>query len=262
MIKYSGAGNTFVILKGDSITTAKRSQWVIDLCDPIEGISLDGVLFLDPGFKNVHFKWDFYNSNGSHAEMCGNAARCATQFAVEELNINDPEIIFSTASGLISCHKAGNNISVLMPAYQLHEESLTIRLQDKTEVLGTWLNTGVPHFAIIKKMDSGYEQFKTWASVIRHHPHFGAAGTNVTLLDPPLGRQIQAVTFERGVEDFTLACGTGAVAAAVVAQQKVALNEFVVKMPGGEIAIQIGNQGRVTMIGLAKKIAEITWFHK
>lgn len=261
MIKYSGAGNTFVIILDSAIAADERPEWVKTICNPIYGISADGVLFLKKGYKKADFLWDFYNSDGSIAEMCGNAARCAALFVFDDLQFTEEKIVFSTMAGLIKAQKEAGQFKISMPAYQIKATQKPIQLNSGQVIYGFWVDTGVPHFVINKKQLGSMTEDKKILSEIRNHVDFGSSGTNVTLIDIKSEDDLEAITFERGVENFTLACGTGAIAAAVAASELNKGKIFFVNMPGGQLKVQLKEKFEVELMGPAKKIAEINWFH-
>ena len=255
MIKMSGAGNTFVFMTEQEASayeaetrkpTSKmsqlqtRSQWVSYVCDPVFGVKADGVVILENATGDADLVWDFYNADGSRAEMCGNAARCAYVYAVNHMNLVKQSIRLKTTAGVVLLAQTPKGVSVKMPLIKVENPMMTLRMQGSAMSFSL-LNTGVPHLVTEVSGELGTPEQRQWCAEARKHSDVGPKGANVTLWQIADGKsaikKIKAVTFERGVEDFTLACGTGAVAAAHVAARKMNLHEVEVAMPGGLLSI-------------------------
>lgn len=253
--KFSGAGNTFVILEAAdaALVPLGRVELARRLCEKTRGVAVDGVLYLDPGRDGADYVWDFYNADGSSAEMCGNAARCAGRF-VHEVHRKSAgnEIVFLTKAGKVGVRRAddGSYVAEMTPVRVVQNE---IRLTTDDGVFeGLWIDTGVPHFVI-----SVSDLARIPAAVcrsLRRHADLGAAGANVTLLKAIDGSRAEAVTYERGVEDFTAACGTGAVAAAWKLTGGHSGSSRI-RMPGGELEVTFGG-GRPLLRGSALFLGE------
>lgn len=264
--KMTGAGNSFLVLEDNSFPEAKkRRSFVKKLCSLNYGVGADGLLFIKRDQKQNQYIWDFYNSDGSSAEMCGNAARCAALYVEKIMGAPaQEEAVFVTVAGIVKAHVLNETtIQVLMP--QTHDlGSLTIAFDGKDLSVQTY-NTGVPHAVVVVGSLADLNIYKDIIRQLRHHPHFGAAGANVTFVERLSSLQIKAVTFERGVEDFTLACGTGAVAAAA-AEMKTAKAEegsqVSVEMPGGKLNIHFPNKAQPLMSGEAHFICEISVYEE
>jgi diaminopimelate epimerase len=260
--KMSGAGNTFVL-----IDARKNSKWLENevklkitraefskmICDKVLGVGTDGALFLESGSSPVEYKWDFYNSDGSTAEMCGNAARCAARFCYEIFeNQERSQFEFVTGAGSVHAQMLGSDkIRVHMPEAKLVKEDFEGMML---------VNTGVPH--LVKKIAHFSEAVaqKEFAKQMRRHAGLGQAGANVTFYSEETPTRIRAVSFERGVEDFTLACGTGAVAAAMVQMKRTGEHEIEVHMPGGMIVVVFNdNDPHPYMIGDAVFVGEFQY---
>lgn len=236
--RMSGAQNTFFIANAfDSTWRAfllnndekEVIQFVRKICGGFFGFKTDGVLFIEvrPGYD---FSWRFYNSDGSRADMCGNASRCAAGFFYRFVEAKR-QISFLTGAGEIRAQIISDNeVEVEMSPIG---ESRLMRARDTD---GVWINTGVPHFVIKSEPDSSL------AKSLRQVKDFGPEGANITFVYQIQRDSAKAITFERGVEEFTQACGTGAVAASVVTGKKR------IVMPGGELLIgqaAIGNRPKL-----------------
>ncbi len=216
-------------------TTPERiARWA---CDRYNGVGADGILVLHPT-PTADFKWEFYNQDGSSAEMCGNAARCAVLWAEREMR-SQREFAFETLSGRVTGSRLENNlIQVSMPEVKVQPSELQFTLGGLS-TRGFFVNTGVPHFVVEVENFESRPRLTPVAREIRAHPHFGVGGTNVTFVKSLSNQVVSALTFERGVEDFTRSCGTGAVAAAVWSRQKTSLPLITVQVPGGELMIDL-----------------------
>lgn len=247
--RMSGAGNTFFFwnLLEQPIPVESRSGLARFLCDSFEGFYTDGLVFLekDPGGQ-ADFKWDFYNADGSHAEMCGNAARCAALYFQDRMG-GKAKCTFMTAAGLIAAEvHEGGHVEVLMPALPEDGKFIEIALNGRKEEF-FFVNTGVPHLVV-----EGEPQ-EELAKVLRRAPELGKAGANVTFFSETAPGEVEAITFERGVENFTLACGTGAVAAAAFSMMKnPLLKKHSIEMPGGQLQVEWKTRHQALLSGPAQ----------
>jgi len=219
--KMSGSGNDFIV-----IDNRKHIVDETDLANLIKGAcrrklsaGADGLILVENS-ETVDFKWRFFNSDGSLAEMCGNGARCAARYA--HLNhIAGPELAFETQAGIVQA--------------QVGAERVKIKMTDPTELKLDWgldlhqgplqvssVNTGVPH-VVVPVADIDQAPVDSVGREIRYHAHFAPVGTNVNFVCPRADGVIAIRTYERGVEDETLACGTGSVAAAIVGASTASL---------------------------------------
>ena len=245
--RISGTQNTFFIATAQSgpwtkiypqLSVSQKQILTKKLCQSFHGFKTDGLLFLHD-YEGYDFAWDFFNSDGSFAEMCGNAARCASFYYHQKMK-PQKHIRFFTGAGDISAEILDNNI--------VQVEMSSISLPKPMTVLGysgLFLDTGVPHF-VIETMPN-----EDLAKKLRQVNDFGSSGANITFVEKLESDSIQAVTFERGVEDYTMACGTGAVAAAMYYQSKKnSCENIVVRMPGGNLNVKNAKTGqRPLLIG-------------
>ncbi len=200
--KYHGTGNDFIMIDGRSIdTSVLKPQIISNLCDRHFSIGADGVIVLSES-ENHDFKMTYYNSDGYEGSMCGNGGRCICAFA-KKLSVIHSECTFEAIDGL---HSASIDKDGLV-RLQLGDVNDTSQLKD-----GYFLNTGSPHF--VKFKDSTDEiDVVGEGRIIRNESRF-TDGTNVNFVEI-LASGIKVRTYERGVEDETLSCGTGATAAAI-----------------------------------------------
>lgn len=268
--KMSGAGNDFLFVNlFDSKTKSQvkklekklsRSALAQKLCRRHESIGADGLIFIEKS-NDLDFQWDFYNSDGSSAEMCGNASRCAIRYAKEILGLKKSSFVFKTASGEVKGKLLGTlRARVQLAAPKLHHEGLAVALRGK-RWLGTYLNSGVPQFVTEYKFKNPNEIDKAAALGIQTHKIFGPQQTNVTFIEILKKNRVRAVTFERGVKDFTLACGTGAIAAAfALAEKTKAQDTIYVEMPGGVLSVLFDNAGLACLEGDALLLGKVQTF--
>lgn len=253
--KYVGAGNDFLIidLRSQKIKLSKniRKKLVIKYSNRHQGIGADGVIFLEkPKNKANQFYWDFYNDDGSYAEMCLNAARCVSFYEIKRTG--KKRISFETDIGvLFGTRQSKEKILIEMPIQRKTPEKKQIRVCGQN-ISGYFINSGTPQF-LIRTQKINPKKEVTKARQIRNHKIFGPRGTNVTYWSQALKNQKTAVTYERGVEDFTLACGTGAAAVALLADHLFAQTKVFVQMPGGRLTIKIF-KNRLQMTGPVQKI--------
>ncbi len=262
--KFSGTGNDFLIVDireqaaqfDASLQGLGRAAWARKVCDRHFGLGADGLVLIEKS-DSQDFKWDFYNSDGSSAEMCGNAARCVGRW----IQIHHPEKQSSkieTLAGVIQIEATDKEeFLILMSPIQNASFGQTLKLENGSEVIFSFINSGVPHVVIQQNSVAPSDANRGLAKILRKHPQFGAAGSNVTFYKKSSESEIEAISFERGVEDFTLACGTGAVAAAFDLYKQTKRGEVRVTVPGGKLRVRfLGASPQ--LIGPAIKIADCT----
>lgn len=214
--KMSGSGNDFVMFDGRNVPAADvTATTIVELCDRRLGIGADGLAVLTPEGPD-RIRMDFWNSDGSRADMCGNAALCSTRLATA-LSMVPPtgmELITRAGTFRTRITGSGEGAELNLPDFSLPvlPPGLVLR---PGESLGALATCGVPHLAVVVDHLEA-EDLMDRGRVLRSHPSLGPAGANVNFVgrDHPDGAW-RVRTYERGVEGETLACGTGAVAAAV-----------------------------------------------
>ena len=212
--KMSGSGNDFIIIdnRQPRFNESDLTKLIVGACRRKMSAGADGLILVEDA-DGVDFKWRFYNSDGSRAEMCGNGARCVSRFAYLE-GIAGKSVSFETDAGIISASVTENKVKIKMTdPTDLGDEAFL-------DVAGTTLayrsiNTGVPH-AVIEVDDLEGMDVVTVGRAVRHHPDFAPSGTNANFIQLQKDGTLGIRTYERGVEDETLACGTGNVAAALI----------------------------------------------
>jgi diaminopimelate epimerase len=214
--KMSGAGNDFIIIdnREGQVAASDLPAWVRKVCARRMAIGADGLLLIEkaPG-PDTDFTWRFFNADGSVAEMCGNAARCVSRYAFLK-GIAAERLRFNTLAGVIAAQVLGEAVKIKMtPPFDLVPER-TLTVAGRHFRVGS-VNTGVPH-VIAEVNDVNTVDVVSLGRAIRNHPDFQPAGTNANFVSRDAAGRWFIRTYERGVEDETLACGTGNVAAAVV----------------------------------------------
>ncbi len=219
--KMHGSGNDFIIIDNRCRTfpEKKRSRLIVKLCRRSVGIGADGLFLIeedpDPG---VDFLWRFYNADGSEAEMCGNGGRCVARFAYLQ-RIAGAEMVFRTLAGLIRARVNGDLVKLEMTRPFGLRQGIELDCNGELEMVD-FINTGVPHAVIKVGHDLALMAINERGSRIRHHQEFAPAGTNVNFIEVVNEQRLSIRTYERGVEGETLACGTGSVAAALLAAER------------------------------------------
>ncbi len=229
--KMHGSGNDFILVDNRKAKVSKKDMPDVArrFCKRHFGIGADGMIFIEES-ESADFKWHFYNADGSEAEMCGNGGRCAARFSYL-IGLCSKELSFETISGIIRAEVFDDLVKLqLTPPRDLKTD---IELEiDSKKFLVHFIDTGVPHAVIFCKEDV---DVKRVGRAIRFHDHFAPAGTNVNFVEILGKDEIKVRTYERGVEDETYACGTGAVASSIIAQLKKGLNSPIkVTTSGGE----------------------------
>ncbi|MEW5910597.1 MAG: diaminopimelate epimerase [Thermodesulfobacteriota bacterium] len=230
--KMSGSGNDFIIIDNRSGVLEEKSlpDFIIGVCRRRLSAGADGLILVEKG-RSADFSWRFFNKDGTRAEMCGNGARCVSRFAY--LNgIAGKEMTFETDTGIVAASVSGDRVRIRIP--DPRDLLLDFPLKtSKGRIMISSINTGVPH-VVCEVRDPDQIDVPGLGREIRYHGHFAPAGTNVNFITADPGNLISIRTYERGVEDETLACGTGAIASALVMSVKRALPSPVrVKPKGG-----------------------------
>ena len=256
-VKMHGAGNEFVLIEAVSSGLPELAR---RLCSPKTGPGADGLVVLLPAEEpDADFRMLFYNSDGTPGEMCGNAARCVCRFGADRGLAKDPQNIrVETTAGPVTGKK-------------LSEDRYEVRLNDPTcidlhraaEAGGKQYDCayvelgdpGIPHAVLLAPPDGNLGR------ELRFSPAF-PKGANVSFVAVTGANEAEAVTYERGVEGFTKACGTGcgSIAAALTLRGVFTPGEIRIRMPGGELSVRLTNNGgKITDIyltGPAEYISE------
>jgi diaminopimelate epimerase len=258
--KMQGSGNDFIMIdnRRNVLKGMNLGKLAVTVCNRHFSVGADGLIAIVPSRK-ADFKWRFFNADGSEAEMCGNGSRCAAKFAHLK-KIAGKTMTFETLAGIIHARITNDSVRVQLPGASGLRMNIAVAL-DTGLRMGHFINTGVPHLVYLSK-DLDGEDMERIGRTTRYNELFKPAGTNVNLMQI-LGRRLLRIrTYERGVEGETLACGTGAVASALIAGAIGAAHSPVeVQTWGGEklsISFERTTEGfrDITLEGTAQVICE------
>ncbi len=246
--KYQGTGNDFIIIDNrQRIFNNNDTNFIAELCDRRFGIGADGLILLE-NHPSLDFKMVYFNADGNESSMCGNGGRCIVAFA-KYLEIINNEAAFEAIDGE---HKAYINDDVvqlkMQPVHDIEEYSNYL-----------FLDTGSPHHV---QLMSGLETLdvKKLGSKIRYGEPYGKAGANVNFVEANGSDTFSVRTYERGVENETLSCGTGVTAVALAMHRlgKTESNKVKLSTPGGvlEVAFEQNDKGykSIWLIGKATQV--------
>jgi diaminopimelate epimerase len=214
--KMNGAGNDFIVIDNRDLSISLDEDTIAALCDRHRSIGADGLLVVEPAEKGADYKFRYYNADGGEAEMCGNGARCFGFFTAHlsgEEEMPD-SVSFETIAGTLTAEIIGDDVRIAMSDPKDLELNCPASIDGFAGDLH-FVNTGVPHVVSFVDDLENTDVFNHGQN-IRHHPHFAPAGTNANFAKVLAPGHISIRTYERGVEDETLACGTGMVASALI----------------------------------------------
>ena len=253
--KYQGTGNDFVILDNRQDLFNKNNTKLIEqLCDRRFGIGADGLILLEND-KNADFKMIYFNADGNESSMCGNGGRCIVAFA-KLLNIIENKTTFNAIDGL---HHA-----------TIENEIVKLQMQDVTTINASknfvFLNTGSPHHVQLQNELDTFN-VKEEGAKIRYSNTYCKVGTNVNFVTKNSDNIFKIRTYERGVEDETLSCGTGVTAVALAMHYigETEKNVITLQTQGGDLQVSFtkNNLGytNIWLIGPTKQVfkGEILW---
>lgn len=231
--KYQGTGNDFIMIDNRTLSFPKNNVNLINkLCDRRFGIGADGLILLEPS-KNQDFTMVYYNADGNEGSMCGNGGRCLVAFA-KQLKVIENKTTFDAVDGL---HFA-----------TIENEIVSLKMIDVENIEVTnshsFLNTGSPHH--IRFCDNLKDlNVKEVGAKIRYGAPYFETGTNVNFAEQVSKNTFKVRTYERGVEDETLACGTGVTAVAIAAHKtkKTDKNKIIMEVLGGNLEVSFEKDG-------------------
>lgn len=246
--KYQGTGNDFVIVDNRSLQFGKNDTKLVKLiCDRRFGVGADGLILLE-NHPNLDFKMVYYNSDGNQSTMCGNGGRCLVAFA-NYLGIINENTVFEAIDGPHEARINGDVVELRM--------SDVFNIENSTDF--TFLNTGSPHVVTLSDSIDQLDILKE-ARQIRYSERFKKEGTNVNFVEKVNDDTFSVRTYERGVENETLSCGTGVTAVGIAMNQLKLTNSNQIKIntPGGLLQVRFdqenGNYKNVWLIGPAKQV--------
>ena len=240
--KYQGTGNDFVMIDNRSnFFPIENTQLIAHLCDRRFGIGGDGLILLENDTK-TDFKMVYYNSDGNQSSMCGNGGRCLVAFA-KKLNVIQNSATFIATDGLHHATIADDGLV-----------SLQMINVDKVKVSSdhVFLNTGSPHHVQLVDDLENYN-IKENGAAIRYGDLYGQAGSNINFVKQIDDATFSLRTYERGVEDETLSCGTGATAVAIAMNVlgKTNASSIDLNVEGGKLVVSFDKkEGQFTNVVL------------
>jgi diaminopimelate epimerase len=259
-MKFSGAGNDFIVVDNRDrvVDPGKAPAFVAHVCKHHLSVGADGLILIEKSRK-TNFRWRFYNDDGGEADFCGNGARCAARFAY--LKRIAPKVMrFDGAAGVVEAEVTGDQVTVRVP--DPAGVRLNLHLPVGPAILeGHAVNTGVPHVVYFVPETATAEVLGVGRAT-RYHDEFKPAGTNVNFVQVLDRHTIHVRTYERGVEDETLACGSGAIASALIAGlvHKVESPVTVVPISQMPLRVTFRSEGErftdVTLTGDARAVYE------
>jgi diaminopimelate epimerase len=230
--KYQGAGNDFILLDNRENTFDKITvEQVKKMCDRRFGIGADGLMLLN-NKEGFDFEMIYFNADGNEGSMCGNGGRCIIQFA-STLGIKKTKYLFFAVDGV---HKAEINLEKEIKLQMSNVNDIEFSLDHYV------LDTGSPHYVTFVKRIEDYDVV-TEGRKIRNNKEFKKKGINVNFVEIMSDDKIYVRTYERGVEDETLSCGTGVTASALVAAHNDnGFNRVEVKTKGGNLSVEFDKE--------------------
>ncbi|GAB3330324.1 diaminopimelate epimerase [Marivirga atlantica] len=249
--KYQGTGNDFVVIDNrNHIVDRKDESIAVRLCNRKFGVGSDGLILIED-HPDYDFEMVFFNPDGSQS-MCGNGSRCAVMFA-KELGIIDHETTFLSTDGVHTATISGNIVNLSMQ--DVSPEAIK-SFDNHHEI-----NTGSPHYVLFTS-NLKEKHVKDEGAAIRYNPTFKEQGINVNFVEKQGKEEISVRTYERGVEDETLSCGTGVTACAIAHALHGGTSPVKVNTLGGQLEVSfelIKNRAeKVFLKGPAKKVFDGT----
>jgi len=242
--KMSGHGNDFIVIdnRRENLSidwSEKARSW----CRRRGAVGADGILLVEKS-NIAAFKMRIFNADGSEAEMCGNGARCIAAFAVHQ-KIARRRMTFETLAGIIEADVKDDDVFIKLTDPVEIKDGITLNAGD-LELPAFFVNSGVPHTVMFKNgvKELSADEIRETGRMIRFHPLFQPEGTNVDFVEILGPGRIRVRTYERGVEEETPACGTGAVAAAIITNKfkNMGNSPIRVEMPGGTLSVTFKNK--------------------
>ena len=225
--KYQGTGNDFVMIDNrQQLFDKNNTKHVAFLCDRRFGIGADGLILLE-NHDDLDFKMVYYNADGNESSMCGNGGRCIVAFA-KKLGVIKNKAVFEATDGL---HHA-----------TINDDVVKLQMQDVNSVQKfenhVFINTGSPHHVQFEENINDFD-IKTLGAKIRYGAPYNNAGSNINFVKKITDSSFKVRTYERGVEDETLSCGTGVTAVAIAMHAIGETNNNVInlKVQGGELQV-------------------------
>jgi len=250
--KYQGTGNDFIIIDNrQGQFPGNNTELIAAMCNRKFGIGADGLILLEPN-ETVNFTMTYFNADGNLGSMCGNGGRCIVHFA-NYLGIIEDKTVFEAIDGMHEATLIGANISL-----KINDVSLV----NVTESY-IFIDTGSPHHITMVDELSTYDVFHNGKSI--RNNIYGKEGANVNFVQQEDTSIFSVRTYERGVEDETLSCGTGVTAVALAMYETAATTseEITLKTLGGDVQVQFRKRESgytdIYLIGPAVQVYKGTW---
>lgn len=240
--KYQGTGNDFVIVDNFQGNVDLSNEQIAHICDRKFGIGADGLMLLEKSNK-YDFEMNYYNADGNLGSMCGNGGRCIVKFAYD-INLIDEHAMFLAVDGV---HEARIDKEGIV-SLEMNDVDALIKIDNST----CELNTGSPHYVSFVNDVSAMDVFKSGRE-IRYNDSYSKDGINVNFVAID-GEHLKIRTYERGVENETLSCGTGITAAAIAAFNLGLIKSklVTVKAMGGNLTVAFeSNENKFTNVVLS-----------
>lgn len=240
--KMTGAGNDFVVIDNRAKKIKNARSLAKRLCDRRWGIGADGLLLLEPS-KKAAYRMMYYNADGSYGGMCGNGGRCIARFAVS-LGVAGKKHSFDALDYIYTATVSGNSVALQMKDPKKLKLDVVLPL-DNRKIKVHFVDTGSPHVVIPTSNLPGslnpLEKVNVFdlGRKIRYHRVVAPKGANVNFIELHKGNSLKIRTYERGVEDETLACGTGSIAAAVIGSELYGLKPPVTIIPKSKSKLSV-----------------------
>jgi diaminopimelate epimerase len=242
--KYQAAGNDFVVIDNRELALAPSKEQIMKVCDRRFGVGADGFMLLEK-HPSLNFNLEYFNSDGSQS-LCGNGSRAAMHFA-SRLGMVNGKGTFNAFDGPHAAEILSNGL-------------IKLKLNPVTEVKGLgedlFINTGSPHLVRFVKYIDDYPVYEE-GKRIRYDDFFKPGGTNVNFVELLDDNTIYVRTYERGVENETLSCGTGVTAAALAASLKKYSSPVKIRTRGGDLSVEFKSSVQTPSIGQAGTFDEI-----
>ena len=215
--KMQASGNDFIVIDNRlGQVSGDMTEFVRKVCRPHFSVGADGLILIEPS-EAADFRWHYFNLDGGEVEMCGNGSRCAARFAFMK-GISGRSLSFETLAGIIRAEVKDGSVKVQLTDPQEYRERMVVELDDAARE-ASFVNTGVPHVVYFVDDVEAVDVMELGRAT-RYHALFAPEGANANFAKA-LSRDAMLIrTYERGVEGETLACGTGATAAALAAGAK------------------------------------------
>ncbi len=208
--KMAGGGNDFVVIDNRAGRVSDAGELTRRICTPHLSVGADGLILIETSARAT-LKMVYLNTDGSRADFCANGTRCAARFAF--MNVIAPKrMTIETDSGVIGAEVSdGGAVTLSLPSPQRFQPNRDLKVGETT-VRGSSIVVGVPHFVVFLRKDLWTQNIVPLGRALRHHPDLAPAGANVNFVVVRDWHTIEVRTYERGVEDETLSCGSGVVA--------------------------------------------------